>query len=340
MQQQYWDAVEQRDRAMDGVFVYAVRTTKIYCRPSCWSRMPNRENVMFFEQAAQAEAAGYRPCLRCRPAAVKHPESALIESACRYIESRVETGFQLASLAKHMGYSPFHLQRTFKAATGVTPRAYAESLRVAALKNGLRQETSVTGALYGAGYSSSSRVYETADAQLGMTPATYARGGAGARIGFTIVDSPLGRMLVAETERGVCSIAFGDSDDELERGLRAEFDAAEIRKAPGHHVEALLKHLAGTERILALPLDIRATAFQRRVWEELQTIPYSETRSYAQIAKQMGRPTASRAVARACATNPVAVAIPCHRVVRGDGALSGYRWGVERKRALLEKERS
>jgi AraC family transcriptional regulator of adaptative response/methylated-DNA-[protein]-cysteine methyltransferase len=337
---QYWTAVEQRDRAMDGVFVYGVRTTKIYCRPSCPSRVPNRENVMFFERPAQAEDAGFRACLRCRPAAAKHPESALVESACRYIEAHVESGFDLRSLAKHMGYSAFHMQRTFKAVTGVTPRAYAESLRVAALKNGLRQESSVTGALYGAGYSSSSRVYEKADAQLGMTPATYAKGGAGVRIGYTIADSPLGRMLVAETARGVCSIAFGDSDDELERGLHAEFSAAEIRPAAGRHVEALLKHIAGGTRALALPLDIRATAFQRRVWEELQTIPYAETRSYAQIARQLGRPAASRAVARACAANPVALAIPCHRVVRGDGSPSGYRWGIERKRALLTKERS
>lgn len=337
---QYWTAVEQRDRAMDGVFVYGVRTTKIYCRPSCPSRVPNHENVTFFERPAQAEASGYRACLRCRPAALKHPQADAVESACRYIEGHIETGFSLASLAKHMGYSAFHMQRTFKAVTGVTPRAYAEPLRVAALKDGLRKRNSVTGALYGAGYSSSSRVYETSDAQLGMTPATYAKGGAGASIGYTIADSPLGRMMVAETERGVCSIAFGDSDADLARSLRTEFYAADIRCTPGKHVESILAHLAGGTRALALPLDIRATAFQRRVWEELQAIPYAETRSYAQIAQQLGRPTASRAVARACATNPVALAIPCHRVVRGDGSLSGYRWGIERKRAILAKERS
>jgi AraC family transcriptional regulator of adaptative response/methylated-DNA-[protein]-cysteine methyltransferase len=337
---QYWTAVEERDRAMDGIFVYGVRTTKIYCRPSCPSRVPNRENVAFFERPSQAEEAGYRACLRCRPAAAKHPESALVESACRYIEAHVESGFDLASLARHMGYSAFHMQRMFKAVTGVTPRAYAQSLRVAALKHALRHETSVTGALYGAGYSSSSRVYETADAQLGMTPATYARGGAGVSIGYAIADSPLGRMLVAETGRGVCSIAFGDSDEELTRGLHAEFSAAEIRPVTRRHVESLLKHLEGGTRALTLPLDIRATAFQRRVWQELQAIPYAETRSYAQIARQLGRPTASRAVARACAANPVALAIPCHRVVRGDGSPGGYRWGIERKRALLAKERS
>ena len=238
-----------------------------------------------------------------------------------------------------MGYSPFHLQRTFKAVTGVTPRAYAESRRLAALKTGLRSESSVTDALYGAGYQSGSRLYENAHAKLGMTPATYRRSGAGMQIGFTIAASPIGRMLVAETERGVCSICFGDSDDALEQALRAEFSAAEIAPAPGRHIQAILKHLKGEQRSLALPLDIQATAFQRRVWEELQRIPYAETRSYSQIASQLGRPAAARAVARACATNPVAIAIPCHRVVRGDGSLSGYRWGIERKRALLDKER-
>ncbi len=320
-------------------FVYGVKTTGIFCRLSCPSRQPLPQNVVYFAATADAIAAGFRACKRCRPADERHPEATLMEAACRYIDAHAE-GFQLADLAKHMGYSQFHLQRTFKAALGITPRAYGESRRLNALKQNLREDHSVTEALYDAGYSSPSRVYEGSGEHFGMTPATYRKRGRGARIGYTIVDSPLGRLLVAQTQRGVCSIAFGEQDAELEAALTEEFPEAEISRDDSPHVATVVAHLKGQERLLRLPLDIQSTAFQRRVWEHLQTIPYGETRSYSQVAQEIQQPKATRAVARACATNPVALAIPCHRVVREGGALSGYRWGLKRKQALLERERS
>ncbi len=334
----YWQAIESRDGSQDGTFVYAVKTTRIFCRPSCPSRRPLLVNVQYFNAPAAAEAAGYRACKRCRPQDAVHPEASLMGAACRYIEDHRE-GFQLSGLARHMGYSPFHIQRLFKSALGITPRAYSESRRLAALKKDLRENHPVTESLYNAGYCSSSRVYENSGAQFGMTPATYRKQGRGTQIGFTIAPSSLGLVLVAQTSRGVCSIAFGASESELESALRKEFSSATITKAHSPHIAALLAHLHGTERLLRLPLDIQATAFQRRVWEQLQKIPYGETRSYSKIAQALEQPTAARAVARACAANPVALAIPCHRVVREGGALSGYRWGVNRKQALLDKER-
>lgn len=334
----YWQAIESRDRSSDGTFVYAVKTTGVFCRPSCPSRRPLLANVQYFDAPAAAEAAGYRACKRCRPADTVHPEASLMKAACRYIEEHRE-GFQLAAFARHMGYSPFHLQRLFKSALGITPRAYAESLRLAALKQDLRQNRPVTESVFNAGYSSSSRVYESSAANLGMTPATYRKHGSGTQIGFTIAASPFGLVLVAQTARGICSVAFGASESELESALRKEFSSATITRADSPHISALLAHLDGTERLLRLPLDIQATAFQRRVWEQLQRIPYGETRSYSQVAQALEQPTATRAVARACARNPVALVIPCHRVVREGGALSGYRWGIDRKRALLDKER-
>jgi len=334
----YWQAIETRDRSLDGAFVYGVTTTRIFCRPSCPSRRPLSANVEYFDAPASAQAAGFRACKRCRPADAQHPEANLMEAACRYIDAHAEK-FQLAGLARHMGYSPFHLQRLFKAALGITPRAYAEARRVATLKRELRQDRPVTESVYNAGYSSSSRAYEQSGAHFGMTPATYRKHGLGAQITFAIAAAPLGLLLVAHTEKGVCSIAFGDSDAELESGLREEFSSAMISRNDSPHLAAVLAHLNGAHRLLRLPLDIQATAFQRRVWEQLQLIPYGETRSYSQVARAMDRPSAARAVARACASNAVALAIPCHRVVREDGSLSGYRWGVGRKQALLNKER-
>jgi AraC family transcriptional regulator of adaptative response/methylated-DNA-[protein]-cysteine methyltransferase len=337
----YWKAVLDRDVKMDGVFYYAVRSTHVYCRPSCPSRRPNRENVLFFERPDLAEQAGFRACLRCQPRAGKNPRIERIERACRYIETHLDAGVDLATLGRETGLSPFHLQRTFKAVTGVTPRAYAESQRMAALKDGLRQDRSVTRSLYDAGFNSSSRVYETAGPQLGMTPAQYRKGGAGMDIRFTIADSPLGRMLIAATERGVCAIQFGDSDAELEGALRAEFRAANIERGGlAEETETMMRHLEGSGRKLDLPLDIQATAFQRRVWEYLRGLDAGETRSYSQVAEAIGAPRAARAVARACASNRIAVAIPCHRIVRENGEMGGYRWGIARKQALLEKERS
>lgn len=339
----FWDAVCKRDIRMDGAFFYAVLSTGVYCRPSCPARRPKRENVLFFERRENVEQAGFRPCLRCRPEEeVRRDSNAeLVKSVSRYIEQHLDAPVTLSTLSRKLGLSPFHLQRTFKAMTGITPRGYADFCRLKGLKAGLRDGHSVTRALYDAGYGSSSRLYERTASQLGMTPATYRRAGRGMLIRYAVTHSPLGPMLLAATDRGVCSIRFGDSDTELECALRAEFSAADItrdqpRLAPC--VDALRAYFEGLEAPLSLPLDIQATAFQRRVWEYLQSIPYGKTETYAQVAVGIGRPQATRAVAQACAKNPVAVAVPCHRVVRRDGTLGGYRWGLERKKALLALE--
>ena len=339
---QRWDAVVARDSARDGEFVFAVATTGVYCRPSCPARRPRRANVTFYSRPEQAEREGFRACLRCRPRSFSgNPQSDLAKEICRYIEQHLDEPITLGRLGKAFGQSPFHLQRRFKAALGITPREYADSCRLRLLKRNLQAGDNVTRAMYDAGYGSSSRLYEKTASQLGMTPDKYRRGAIAASIRYACADSPLGRMLIAATERGVCSIQFGRSDGELLEGLKREFPFA-VRKADESGlqtwVEALLSTMTGRELNTALPLDIRATAFQRRVWTYLQSIPFGATRSYGQVAKAIGRPTASRAVARACATNPVAIAIPCHRVVREDGSSSGYRWGAERKKTLLEME--
>ncbi|HVI08381.1 MAG TPA: bifunctional DNA-binding transcriptional regulator/O6-methylguanine-DNA methyltransferase Ada [Candidatus Binatia bacterium] len=339
-----WDAVLSRDTARDGQFVFGVSSTGVYCRPSCPSRRPRRENVSFFAGPEQAEKAGFRACLRCRPRAVSgNRQSDFAKEVCRFIEQHLDEPITLARLGKTFHQSPFHLQRRFKAAIGITPREYADACRMKQLKRNLQAGDNVTRAMYDAGYGSSSRLYEKTASQLGMTPDRYRRGAIAATVRYAVSDSPLGRMLVAATERGVCAIQFGRSDSELIEGLKREFPFA-VRKhdAEGLQVwvEALLSKMTGKELNASLPLDIRATAFQRRVWSYLQSIPFGSTQSYSEVAKAIGQPTASRAVARACATNPVAVAIPCHRVVRGDGNISGYRWGVHRKKALLEIERS
>ena len=337
----YWDAVAARDRSMDGVFYYAVLSTGIYCRPSCPSKRPRRQNVVFFRASTAAEHAGFRPCKRCKPdTAATDPNAQLVEKVCRYIETHPDEPVTLEALSRSLGISPFYLQRTFKARTGITPRAYADSKRLNSLKAGLREGHSVTRSMYDAGYGSSSRLYERASSQLGMTPSRYRKQGAGETIHFAIAATPIGRMLLAATERGICSIRFGDSAENLEREVRVEYPKAEIVRSDrklGEQVKALRAIIAG-EQTAALPLDIQATAFQRRVWEELQAIPRGETKSYSKIAADIGHPKAARAVARACATNPVAIAIPCHRVVRENGAMGGYRWGVERKKKLLALE--
>ncbi len=337
-----WSAVMARDSGRDGEFVFAVATTGVYCRPSCPSRRPQRENVRFFARPEHAEKAGFRACLRCKPRAISgNPQSDFAKEVCRYIEQHLDEPITLDRLGKAFRQSPFHLQRRFKAALGITPREYADSCRLRQLKRNLQAGDNVTRAMYDAGYGSSSRLYEKTASQLGMTPDKYRRGAIAASIRYACADSPLGRMLIAATEKGVCAIQFARSDGELIEGLRREFPFA-VRKADEGGlqawVEALLSRMTGRELNAALPLDIRATAFQRRVWTYLQSIPFGATRSYAQVAKAIGQPRACRAVARACATNPVAVAIPCHRVVRQDGDSSGYRWGVERKKALLKME--
>jgi AraC family transcriptional regulator, regulatory protein of adaptative response / methylated-DNA-[protein]-cysteine methyltransferase len=329
-----WHAVLARDRRFDGAFVYAVRSTGIYCRPSCASRRPRRTQVTFFPIPEAAEREGFRACRRCHPADAPGADAtvALVREACRAIAA----GEPLRSDTRR-------LARAFKRVLGITPRAYADARRVSHFKQELKRRKHVSLALYEAGYSSTSRVYEHTHEQLGMTPATYARGGTGIGIAYITVPTSLGRLLVAATERGVCRVALSDNDAALEAELIAEFPAARVveDKSGKLHgwVTAILAYLDGREPDLDLPLDIRATAFQRRVWQELQKIPFGKTRSYAEVARLIGKPTATRAVAQACATNPVALLIPCHRVVREDGDLGGYRWGSERKRALLDRER-
>jgi AraC family transcriptional regulator of adaptative response/methylated-DNA-[protein]-cysteine methyltransferase len=343
-EEQQWGAVLARDSASDGQFVYAVLSTGIFCRPSCPSRRPRREQVRFFAQPEAAQRAGFRPCLRCEPT-VAHPQGAhtrLAEEVCRYIDAHPDEPLTLGALGEAVGVSPHHLQRSFKRAMGISPREYAAGRRLEGLKAQLRDGQDVTGALYEAGYGSSSRLYEQADERLGMTPAAYRRRGAQMQIGYTTVESALGRALIAATERGVCAVILGDDDATLERGLRAEYPAAEVARddaALRPWVEAVLARMEGPGPHPDLPLDVRASAFQQRVWQELRAIPWGSTRSYGEVAQALGQPTAARAVARACATNPVAVVNPCHRVVASGGGLGGYRWGVERKRALLERER-
>jgi AraC family transcriptional regulator, regulatory protein of adaptative response / methylated-DNA-[protein]-cysteine methyltransferase len=343
-QNRCWDAVVSRDSSQDGEFVFAVSSTGIYCRPSCPAKRPRRNNVEFFRKPNDAEKAGYRACLRCRPRSVDGSKStALTKAICRYVEQRLDENVTLAQLAKVFKQSPFHLQRTFKAALGVTPHAYAESLRMDQLKQNLRAGHSVTRALYDAGFSSSSRLYERTAAQLGMTPDKYRRGAIAAAIRYTCTNSPLGRMLIAATGKGICAIQFADTDAELEQGLRREFPFAILQKAADDLLpwkNDLLHSMRGEKLRGELPLDIQATAFQRRVWEYLQSIPFGASQSYAQVARGIGSPNATRAVARACATNRIAVAIPCHRVVRSTGEMGGYRWGMERKKKLLEMEQS
>jgi AraC family transcriptional regulator of adaptative response/methylated-DNA-[protein]-cysteine methyltransferase len=339
---QRWKAVLARDSGLDGEFVFAVATTGVYCRPSCAARRPRRANVTFYARPEQAEKAGFRACLRCRPrSSGGNPQSDLAKEICRYIEQHLDEPITLERLGKAFRQSPFHLQRRFKAALGITPREYADSCRLRLLKRNLQAGDNVTRAMYDAGYGSSSRLYEKTASQLGMTPDKYRRGAIAATLRYTCADSPLGRMLIAATERGVCSIQFARSDGELIEGLKREFPFAVRKPDDGGlraWVDALLAKIRGKELDAALPLDIRSTAFQRRVWTYLQSIPFGATQSYSQVARAIGQPSASRAVARACATNPVAVAIPCHRVVREDGSISGYRWGVERKKTLLEME--
>lgn len=340
-----WQAVLDRDAASDGRFVYAVRTTGVYCRPTCPSRRGRRENVTFYDTCAAAEAAGYRPCRRCRPdqarapAASRHAEA--VARACRMIDEAEEIP-DLAALAAAAGLSPFHFHRVFRAVTGITPRAYASARRARRLREELAQaDVTVTEAIYGAGFNSSSRFYAASKAMLGMTPTAYRRGGEDARIRFTIGQSSLGAVLVAASDKGVCAIALGDDPEALARDLQDRFPHARLvgdDPAFADLVAQVVGLVDQPSRGLNLPLDLRGTAFQQRVWQALREIPPGCTVSYAELARRIGRPQAVRAVANACAANSLAVAVPCHRVVRRDGDLSGYRWGVERKRALLARE--
>ena len=351
----WWNAVRDRDRGADGKFVYAVRSTGIYCRPSCPSKKPRRQQVEFYSLPEAAEQKGFRACRRCKPREVRlrDPRTAAVARVCRAIEARIESDgggttesenearLTLNALGSSVRMSPHQLERAFRSVMGISPRQYADAQRMRRLKAKLKKGDDVTTALYDAGFGSSSRLYERAPSQLGMTPATYRQGGAGMQIHYTIVGSPLGRLLVGATHRGISALYLGKDDVALQSALRKEYPRAEInrdRNGLEGWVEKILEHLRGREPNLDLPTDVQATAFQRRVWEELRKIPYGTTRTYSQVARAIGRPKAIRAVARACATNPVSVVVPCHRVVRQDGDLAGYRWGVELKQSLLKQE--
>ena len=338
-----WQAVIARDERYDGLFVTAVTTTSIYCRPSCPARHPRRGNVRFYAGPAEAEAGGFRACKRCKPrdAAPWNESVARVERVCRHIEANLEERQSLRALAQVAGLSPHHFLRTFQRATGVTPAAYADARRLERLKGHLRRKEEVTMAMYEVGYGSSSRLYERAPRALGMTPGTYRAGGEGAVIRWATAETPIGRVLVGATERGLCSVKVGSSETALARLLREEFPQADVRHDPkgvGEWIRVVIAHLNGREPKAGLPLDIRATAFQRQVWEALVRIPRGQTRTYAEIAREVGRPKAARAVGHACAVNPVAILVPCHRVLRGGGGLGGYAYGLPVKRALLERE--
>jgi AraC family transcriptional regulator of adaptative response/methylated-DNA-[protein]-cysteine methyltransferase len=335
-----WEMVEGRSLAADALFVYAVRTTGIYCRPSCPSRRPLRASVEFFATGELARAAGYRACKRCQPGD-EHPQQKLLAAACDYIDLNLDTTISLETLGKVLGLSPFHAQRLFRRALGITPRQYQQSRRMERFRAEVKSQPSVTDAIYESGFSSGSRLYENAG-EIGMTPTEYRGSAKGLTIRYGIAESPLGKMLVAATPTGVCAIAFGNLESEMEDDLRSRFALAEIERDDaglGETLRLVLSHLSEHPLAADLPLDVRATAFQRRVWTALQAIPRGETRSYAQIASEIGQPKAVRAVAHACASNPLAVVIPCHRVIGSNGKLTGYRWGVERKQHLLEMER-
>lgn len=337
---QKWSLVLARNAKADGRFVYAVKSTGIFCRPSCPSRKPRRENVEFFDSPAQAQQAGYRACRRCTPLE-RDRQTQKVEAACRYIDENLDITLSLTAISRHVAISPFHFQRLFKRILGISPREYQQARRAGKFRQALLGEGSVTEAIYEAGYSSSSRAYENIPAQLGMTPSAFRRGGEGVEIRCTVIATELGKLLVATTPRGVCAVRFGESEAALLRELKHDFEAAEIHR-DDQGLEPMANQirqlLGGSNAAVNIPLDLRGTAFQQMVWKELRRIPSGETRSYTEVAKTIGRPRAVRAVANACASNPVALVVPCHRVVQKNGSLAGYRWGVKRKKSLLEKE--
>ena len=341
-----WTAVMARDADQDGRFVFAVRTTGVYCKPSCASRRALRANVHFFADPGAAEAAGFRACKRCDPRASESATSRVIAKARAYLEAHVDEPPSLGTLAWAVGMSPSHLQRTFTRQVGVSPRRYAAALRADRLKAHLRAGATVSRATFDAGYGASSRAYDAAAEQLGMTPGAYRRGGKGVEIRYMTAATSLGRLMVAATARGVCAITLGDNDAALENALNSEYPQSTRTRVRGTRGDEQLRawvatvsaYIEGREREIAVPLDVAGTPFQQRVWRALQQIPYGQTRSYAQVAESIAAPSAARAVASACARNRVSLVIPCHRVVRGSGALGGYRWGLARKERLLARE--
>ena len=337
-----WAAIVARDSKADGKFYYSVKTTGVYCRPSCAARLARPENVSFYATCKEAEKAGFRPCKRCKPNELSPAEqhAAKIAAACRLIEES-EAEPNLEQLANHAGLSAYHFHRIFKSITGLTPKKYAAAHRAKRMRNKLGRSDTVTEAIYDSGYNSSGRFYATADEVLGMTPSNYRGGGVRTEIRFAVGECSLGSILVAQSERGICAILLGDDPDALARELQDQFPQANLIGGDAEFEQLVSKVVGFVEAPalgLELPLDIRGTAFQQRVWQALRDIPAGSTASYTEIARQIGAPNAVRAVAQACGANTLAVAIPCHRVVRHDGALSGYRWGVERKRTLLERE--
>ena len=338
----YWRATVKRDARADGTFVLAVRSTHIYCRPSCPARRPLRRNVVFFHTGAEAEREGFRPCRRCRPNEVAEPVM-LVERAFRELAKGTENeSVRFTALADQLGTTAGTLRRAFLQVTGLRPRDLAAALRLGRFKKMLREGKGIADALYETGYGSTSRVYESSNAQLGMTPATYRKGGNGMKIGFAIAKSSLGKILVGATERGISAVYLGDGEGKLVQELREEYPKAEIAAGDGSFerwVKEIVQRVEGNPPRMELPLDLQATAFQRRVWQELQNIPRGSTRTYTQVAQALGNPKAVRAVARACAMNPVSIVVPCHRVIRQDGSPSGYRWGLSRKERLLGQER-
>ncbi len=338
----YLEAIEKRDKTFDGQFIYAVKSTKIYCRPSCPSRKPKPENLEFFTLPELAQQAGYRACKRCHPdeATIVDTQLEKVQAICHYLEHHVEA-ISLDGLGKAFSLSPSHLQRIFTNIVGVSPSAYAEAHRMKHIKTALQNGDDISGAVFDAGYGSTSRLYSKSSSELGMTPKTYKQKGKNTLIRYSVTDSAFGKVLVAATDKGICAVRLADTEKELVNMLEDEFTNAELLQDATRlkiYVKSILANLEGNLPHLDLPLDVKATAFQKRVWQELQKIPYGETRSYSDVAKAMGEPKAVRAVATACASNSVGIVIPCHRVIRGDGSLSGYRWGVERKRKLLEHE--
>jgi AraC family transcriptional regulator, regulatory protein of adaptative response / methylated-DNA-[protein]-cysteine methyltransferase len=339
-----WRAVQRRDRAADGAFVYSVRTTGVYCRPSCAARLPRRQNVAFHQTCADAERAGFRPCKRCQPNQPARAEAhaAVVANACRSIEEAEEVP-SLDALAQAAGMSRFHFHRVFKAVTGVTPKAYAAGHRAKRVREELSSRGTVTEAIYGAGFNSNGRFYAAAPELLGMTPTQFRTGGSGNAIRFAVGECSLGSILVAATDKGVCAIEFGDDPEALVRALQDRFPKARLVGGDAAFEQLVAKVVGFVEAPTLgpdLPLDIRGTSFQQRVWRAIREIPAGSTASYRELAKRIRAPKAVRAVAQACAANSIAVAIPCHRVVRTDGSTSGYRWGVARKRALLAREKA
>ncbi|HZY94407.1 MAG TPA: bifunctional DNA-binding transcriptional regulator/O6-methylguanine-DNA methyltransferase Ada [Candidatus Bathyarchaeia archaeon] len=337
-----WRAVLDRDSRFDGAFVTGVRSTGIYCKPSCATKHPKREHVVFLSGPDEAKLAGFRACLRCRPSDKgSSPRTELIGRVCKYIETHLDQKLSLSTLSTDARISPYHLQRTFKRVLGISPREYIEARRLEKVKVSLRKGQTVTNALYNAGFTSKARLYEKRSNHFGMNPGTFRRGGDGEQIHYSTFNSPVGRILIGFTPRGLCALYMGNSDREVEKLLIDDFPMANCYRNDGAiqpWTEEFMRYFSGEPSSLDLPLDIQATAFQRRVWERIRSIPYGETKSYSNIAVEIGQPTATRAVARACATNPVALVIPCHRVIGKDGSLTGYGWGMKRKQALLALE--